>query len=191
MLYKNTKWLCSNCAKRYNRNYGGESRNESNYAAVLTCEECGKTGCYLLYRYRIPEKDIQFEFVSGYRHFVSYYVRVDGRYLFTDENSLLRLEYVTDVPYLHDIGQAKAEGWNIQSEKDYWLNFAAWANTIHFEYSDKLVPDDVWEAFKIFHNDPTVRRAIYKSEWEPCTADDPDCSEVLGKKQINQRVEYY
>ena len=196
MNYSLTPWLCGVCGSKLDKGYGAESKKyDDKYSQQLPCEECGRMQWFLI-RYRIPEQDIRFEFISSYKHSASFYVLVDGKEVLTYENVPMRMEYIGNAPYLNSLEECKAEGYNVHEKEDWWLNFGAWPNTIHFESSggpegEALIPDNIKEAFEIFH-DGIVRRAIFRSEWVKCDPDDPErINDTYLQKQINCRVEYY
>jgi len=186
MNYTNTKWFCWACSRKTPKGYGCESNFTESGEYSLKCEECGEL-TPSLYRFRIPEKDIRFEFVSSYRHFASWNVRIDGKLLtYPGSDGLARLEYIGGKEaYMSNLSLAIQEGFNVKTEEELRLNFTAWINTIHYECSNMLISDDIRDAFQIYGGSE-VRRAIYCFEWE-----NPEDPKAADYKQINQRVEYY
>jgi len=187
MKFTYTKWLCHRCSMIY-EGYGSEAKHVEDYSSDKL--ECENDGCsrkeWFLLRYRIPEMDIRFRYDR---------VLVDGKTIRTKDGSDMHIEYKKDGPEYESLEAAKKLHFNVHTEASWWLNFGAWKETIHWDYpSDELVSDDIWEAFQIYVDHP-VRRAIYRSEFVDCPADDPDVGYVdrdgHGQKQINCRVEYY
>lgn len=185
-----TKWICYECAGPYSvRGFPSETVEQKDYseAPQKQCEQCGEMAFYLM-RYKIlSNPEIQIKFVSSYRHFSSYHVRISGQWIYGHPGwsfDPVRLEYTGFGPKTYE--ECLKEGYNVHSEEDAQWNFIKWNNTVHFSDGDTLISDDLFEACKLYFN-PDIKRAIFKSEWEP----DDDPENILHQKQVNCRVEYY
>ena len=187
MNFTTTKFLCKWCALQYD-GYGCNSK-EALGDTKLTCEECGKPE-WLLFSFRVPEKDIRFIPKCNYRFSTEYVVKANGRLIYPAGEMInriepMKLEYKTQEPGVTDLASAIKNFYNVHDEEDFFLNISGWWDTIHWEYSSDLVPDSIFEAFKIYVNDQTIRRAVYKCD------DTGEKDESGFTVWTNKRIEYY
>lgn len=186
-----TPWVChsydykrgtNGCSRSYD-GYGSESKHTEDYEPIQ-CEKCGGMDWFLM-RFRIPSINIRF--VDGLAR-----CEIPGERVLP---TMKKIEYRGFRPEYESFEKAKELGYNVHTEQDWWWNFGAWANTIHYEIDhETLIPDDVFEAYKVYLGRDDVRRAIYRSDMVECDPDDPAGFHLGGGKylkQINQRVEYY
>ena len=155
MEYTLTKWMCRDCARiYYDKGYGSEARTNPDYSD-MQCENDGcTTHCWMLIQFRIPEKDIQFRFVVSYRHWIAYHVKVDGRFIHTESSgsSPAELEFISST--IKDDDQI-----------DDWAG-KTMGHTISWKYADEFISDDILEAYRIYANDPTIKRSRYMGKIE-------------------------
>lgn len=151
MKFTLSLWMCTRCARQGDFDgFGNEALYDSNGEKTFECAICHQqTGIVL--RYRIPGQDIRFRFVSSYRMWTSYYPKRGRAAVQAADGSQVRLEY-TGNPEPYDPEEHN------YTEEEYKEEVVTQQNTIKWSDHNSLIPDDILNAFRIFHADPTVMR---------------------------------